>query len=83
MDIAEWLHGLGLQQYEQAFRENAIDDSVLRDLTADDLTDLGVDSLAIVGNYLQLSPRCAARAGQSDGWRLGTSPTPRSPSAGT
>ena len=42
MDIATWLHGLGLQQYEQAFRENAIDDAVLSELTADDLKDLGV-----------------------------------------
>jgi class 3 adenylate cyclase len=25
VDIAEWLHGLGLQQYEQAFCDNAID----------------------------------------------------------
>ena len=23
VDVAAWLHGLGLQQYEQAFRENA------------------------------------------------------------
>jgi hypothetical protein len=28
VDIAEWLHGLGLQQYEQAFCDNAIDDAV-------------------------------------------------------
>ena len=41
MDVAAWLHGLGLQQYEQAFRENAIDDAVLLELTADDLKDLG------------------------------------------
>jgi hypothetical protein len=26
VDIASWLHGLGLQQYDQAFRDNAIDD---------------------------------------------------------
>ena len=26
VDIAEWLHGLGLQQYEQAFCDNAIDE---------------------------------------------------------
>jgi hypothetical protein len=37
VDIAEWLHGLGLQQYEQAFCDNAIDDAVLPELTADDL----------------------------------------------
>ena len=47
MDIAEWLRGLGLEQYENAFRENAIDVEVLRDLTADDIKELGVRRLAI------------------------------------
>jgi hypothetical protein len=42
MDIAEWLRGLGLGQYEGAFRENAIDAGVLRDLTAEDLRELGI-----------------------------------------
>jgi SAM domain (Sterile alpha motif) len=42
VDIAAWLHGLGLQQYEQAFRDNAVDAAVLPELTADDLKDLGV-----------------------------------------
>ena len=37
MDIAAWLHGLGLQQYEQAYRDNAVDDAVLPELTAEDL----------------------------------------------
>ena len=34
--------GLGLARYEPAFRENAIDESVLPSLTAEDLKDLGV-----------------------------------------
>jgi SAM domain (Sterile alpha motif) len=38
VDIAAWLHGLGLQQYEQAFRENDVDAEVLPELTADNLT---------------------------------------------
>jgi class 3 adenylate cyclase/tetratricopeptide (TPR) repeat protein len=42
VDIAAWLHGLGLQQYEQAFRDNAVDAAVLPELTADDLKELGV-----------------------------------------
>ena len=42
VDIASWLHGLGLQQYDQAFRDNAIDASVLPELTAEDLRDIGV-----------------------------------------
>jgi hypothetical protein len=35
LDIAAWLRGLGLAQYEPAFRENAIDSTVLRNLTAE------------------------------------------------
>ena len=37
MDIGGWLRGLGLERYEQAFRENEIDLRVLLELTADDL----------------------------------------------
>jgi hypothetical protein len=33
MDIGEWLRGLGLAQYEPAFRETAIDDSILPSTT--------------------------------------------------
>jgi hypothetical protein len=83
VEIAAWLHGLGLQQYEQAFRENAIDDVVLPELTADDLKDLGVSLVGHRRSYLQLSPRCAVRVGKSHAQRLATSPIPRSPSAGT
>jgi SAM domain (Sterile alpha motif)/Adenylate and Guanylate cyclase catalytic domain len=42
MDVAAWLHGLGLERYEQAFRENEIDLDALPKLTAEDLKDLGV-----------------------------------------
>jgi hypothetical protein len=42
MDVAAWLRGLGLEQYAPAFHDNAIDGEVLRELTADDLKDLGV-----------------------------------------
>ena len=42
MDITAWLHGLGLERYEPAFRENEIDAKVLPSLTAEDLRDLGV-----------------------------------------
>jgi SAM domain (Sterile alpha motif) len=37
MDVAGWLRSLGLGRYEEAFRENAIDDTVLPSLTAEDL----------------------------------------------
>ena len=40
--IAEWLASIGLAEYGQRFNDNAIDLSVLRDLTEQDLKDLGV-----------------------------------------
>jgi hypothetical protein len=40
MDIGGWLRSLGLEQ--AAFRDNAIDDGVLPDLTDQDLEKLGV-----------------------------------------
>ncbi|CAB3787943.1 hypothetical protein LMG28614_02618 [Paraburkholderia ultramafica] len=40
--IAEWLASLGLSEYAQLFADNGIDRSVLRDLTDQDLKDLGV-----------------------------------------
>jgi class 3 adenylate cyclase/predicted ATPase len=42
MDVGGWLRRLGLEQYEAAFRENKIDDTVLPSLTAEDLKELGV-----------------------------------------
>src|ERR1700722_8345440 len=42
MDVGVWLRGLGLAQYEAAFRDNAIDVVVLPKLTAEDLKELGV-----------------------------------------
>ena len=41
MDLGDWLRSLGLEQYEVAFRENAIDTTVLHDLTEDHLRELG------------------------------------------
>jgi hypothetical protein len=57
MDIAAWLHRLGLEQYEQAFRHNDIDGEVLPDLTADDLISIGVTS---VGHRRKLLAAIAA-----------------------
>jgi class 3 adenylate cyclase/tetratricopeptide (TPR) repeat protein len=42
MDIGDWLRSLGLEKYEAAFRENAVDAEVLRDLTDQDLERLGI-----------------------------------------
>ncbi len=40
--IADWLDKLGMSEYAERFAENRIDFSVLRDLTDQDLRDLGV-----------------------------------------
>jgi Adenylate and Guanylate cyclase catalytic domain/SAM domain (Sterile alpha motif) len=57
MDISAWLRGLGLERYEQAFRENAIDEAILPKLTAEDLRDLGV---TVVGHRRILLDAIAA-----------------------
>ena len=57
MDIAAWLRGLGLEQYEPAFCANEIDERVLPKLTADDLRDLGV---TLVGHRRLLLDAIAA-----------------------
>jgi class 3 adenylate cyclase/tetratricopeptide (TPR) repeat protein len=57
MDIAAWLQGLGLSQYEQAFRENNVDTAVLPELTAEDLSALGIRS---VGHRRKLLAAIAA-----------------------
>ena len=40
--IVEWLASIGLSEYAERFAENAIDLSVIRDLTEQDFRDLGV-----------------------------------------
>ena len=57
MDISVWLRSLDMEQYEQAFRENAIDAAVLPELTADDLRELGV---SLVGHRRKLLAAIAA-----------------------
>jgi len=57
MNVARWLRDLGLQQYQAAFRDNAIDDAVLLNLTAEDLKDLGV---SLVGHRRKLLDAIAA-----------------------
>jgi hypothetical protein len=42
MDLSAWLRNLGLGQYEQAFRDNAIGLDVLLQLTKEDLKEIGV-----------------------------------------
>jgi class 3 adenylate cyclase len=71
VDIAAWLNRLGLQQYEQAFRDNDVDAEVLPELTADDLISIGVTSvghrrkllaaIAAIGTEVTESPDVGAR----------------------
>jgi class 3 adenylate cyclase len=61
MDIGGWLRSLGLERYEAAFRENAIDADVLRDLTDQDLEKLGV----LLGDRRRLLRAIAALGGAS------------------
>src|SRR5215831_20022034 len=42
MDVAAWLRGLGLEEYEPTFRDNRIDAEVLPDLTEAHLASLGL-----------------------------------------
>lgn len=59
MDVGTWLGALWLGQYAQAFADNHIDAATLRDLTAEDLKDLGVASVGhrkkLLGAIAELS----------------------------
>ena len=66
MDIDSWLRGIGLEQYAQTFRDNAIDADVLCDLTDEHLRELGLP----LGARLKLLRAVAA---------LSTGQTPISP----
>jgi SAM (Sterile alpha motif) domain-containing protein/adenylate/guanylate cyclase family protein len=57
INIAAWLEGLGLDQYESAFRDNAIDADILPDLGDSDLEKLGV---AILGHRKKFLKAIAA-----------------------
>jgi class 3 adenylate cyclase len=71
VDVGAWLRGLGLGQYEGAFRDNDVDARVLPGLTADDLREIGVASVghrrlmlqAIVGMSTTPPPAAPAAAG--------------------
>jgi len=65
MDIGDWLRGLGLERYEQAFRENEIDLRVLPELTADDLKELGVAAIGHRRLLLKAIADLAAGAGRA------------------
>jgi class 3 adenylate cyclase/tetratricopeptide (TPR) repeat protein len=67
IEILQWLRELGLEQYTDAFRNNAIDAKILPTLTADDLRDIGV---TLVGHRRRLLNAIA---------ELNTEPSPTGP----
>src|SRR6516165_5630736 len=72
MDLGDWLRSIGLEQYEVAFRENAIDETVLHDLTQDHLRELGFP----LGARLKLLKAIAALgpAPEEAGYSTGVAP---------
>ena len=82
MDIAVWLRSLSLEQYEAAFRDNAIDADVLHDLTDQDLKKLGV----LLGHRRRLLRAIAALDGtvatSSASAPLQVKPSPAAEAAG-
>jgi class 3 adenylate cyclase/tetratricopeptide (TPR) repeat protein len=69
VDIGQWLRGLGLQSYEQAFRDNGIDFDVLPRLTADDLKEIGVLAVGHRRKILDAIRELAARV-PADGTQM-------------
>ncbi|NSY41005.1 adenylate/guanylate cyclase domain-containing protein [Leisingera sp. ANG59] len=59
-EISEWLTGLGLERCAKAFAENDIDYETLFDLTAQDLTDIGVVSVGHRRKLLKAISQLAA-----------------------
>ena len=73
MDIGAWLRGIGLEEYEPAFRTNKIDESLLSTLTNEDLKDLGV---ALVGDRRKLLNAIAALRTDKSTEAASTAPQP-------
>jgi class 3 adenylate cyclase/tetratricopeptide (TPR) repeat protein len=66
VDIAAWLKSLGLEEYEHAFRENAIDADVLPKLTVEDLKDLGITAVGHRRKLLDAIAALQAPAAKND-----------------
>jgi class 3 adenylate cyclase len=66
MDLGGWLRSLGLEQYEAAFRENAIDDTVLHDLSEDHLREIDIP----LGARIKLLKAIAALSTRAEVTRL-------------
>src|SRR6516164_88199 len=80
MDVVVWLRSLGLGKYEAVFRENEIDETVLPNLTAEDLKELGI---AALGHRRKLLDAIAALRAEKTtlGPAAGLATSPAPPSA--
>ncbi len=70
--IAEWLKKLGMSEYAGRFAENRIDVLVLRDLTDQDLKDLGV----VLGDRRKMLRAIAALDGAAGSTSTAPAPPP-------
>ena len=82
MDVGEWLRSLGLDEYEDRFRDSKIDVDVLADLTDGDLEKLGLplgDRKRLLRAIATLAPREQAPTEA----RLATAPPASPPKSST
>ena len=56
-DVCEWLKEIGLGEYAESFEENEIVGEILKDLSKDDLKDLGIKK---IGHQKKLNLKLAA-----------------------
>ena len=82
INVADWLRGLGLEQYAAAFAENDIDGEILSELTADDLIGLGVTSIGHRRKLLAAIAALRAPQAAAEIAPAGGSPLPNPPPAG-
>ncbi len=76
-DIRQWLEGLGLGEYADAFEENLIDADVLPTLTSDDLKEIGVQAVGIRRKLLNATAALNASDGMQDVAGTGAVPDQR------
>jgi class 3 adenylate cyclase len=81
MDVVVWLRSLGLGKYEAIFRENEIDETVLPNLTAEDLKELGVSALGhrrkLLDAISALRSDASGKASSVDAATTSNVPSPR------
>jgi SAM (Sterile alpha motif) domain-containing protein len=78
INVSGWLQELGLERYEEAFRDNDVDGDVLPDRTAEDLIGIGVTS---IGHRTKLLAAIAAIGPDVSAVAVATTPAPTLTSA--